>query len=155
MCERPFGRLFWCTNRSALYPRSLHAAVSRDVNNDTRAAGETMDAADPAIEDPSRAHAAPRPPPRTRPGIGIANTRSGVPAVCVRLFLLGSYTRDTWPNKAKTQLDDRPLQVHKDSLMGPSGLCGVGVRSNPSSVFGVRVCHTPNSSRVERRTGRV
>ena len=55
MCERPFGRLFWCTNRSALYPRSLHAAVSRDVNNDTRAAGETMDAADPAIEDPSRA----------------------------------------------------------------------------------------------------
>lgn len=66
MCERPFGRLFWCTNRSALYPRSLHAAVSRDVNNDTRAAGETMDAADPAIEDPSRAHAA-----RVRIGIAI------------------------------------------------------------------------------------
>ena len=65
MCERPFGRLFWCTNRSALYPRSLHAAVSRDVNNDTRAAGETMDAADPAIEDPSRAHAAPPAPRRT------------------------------------------------------------------------------------------
>ena len=79
MCERPFGRLFWCTNRSALYPRSLHAAVSRDVNNDTRAAGETMDAADPAIEDPSSAHAAPRPARRTRPGIGIREHAIGGP----------------------------------------------------------------------------
>ena len=84
MCERPrFGRLFWCTNRSALYPRSLHAAVSRDVNNDTRAAGETMDAADPAIEDPSRAHAAPRPPPPA-PHAPVPRPRAGS----------GSRTRD-------------------------------------------------------------
>ena len=71
--------------------------------------------------------------------------RSMSAAVCVRLHLIGSYTRDTWPNKAKTQLYDRPLHVqHKAANRNLWSLCVVVEASvrEPQYVQSESVPHT-------------
>lgn len=63
-------------------------------------------------------------------------------AVCVRLHLIGSYTRDTWPNKAKTQLYDRPLHVqHKAANRNLCVVVEASVRE-PQYVQSESVPHT-------------
>ena len=120
------------------------------VENDIRAGyapGETTDAADPSLHRPIA-------PPGMK--VGCASARrakarappAGVSALLCPLryafvvHLIGSYTRDTWPNKAKTQLYDRPLHVqHKAAKRNLCVVVEASVRE-PQYVQSESVPHT-------------
>lgn len=121
------------------------------VENDIRAGyapGETTDAADPSLHRPIAPPgmkvgcASARRAKARAPSAGAGRSRFMSAAVCVRLHLIGSYTRDTWPNKAKTQLYDRPLHVqHKAANRNLCVVVEASVRE-PQYVQSESVPHT-------------
>ena len=150
MCERPnwSALLVYYGNRSKLYIVSARDQGARRRKRHTRRvrAGRDDGCRRPIAASAHRAAGhegwmrigAAREGARAR---ALPRARGG-PCGMRSSSLIGSYTRDTWPNKAKTQLYDRPLHVqHKAANRNLCVVVEASVRE-PQYVQSESVPHT-------------